>query len=41
MNRFSIKDIENLSGIKADTLRIWKHVIALLLQKEKKTIIVL
>ena len=25
MNRFSIKDIENLTGIKAHTLRIWEQ----------------
>ncbi|MBU3714935.1 MAG: MerR family transcriptional regulator, partial [Ferruginibacter sp.] len=25
MNSFTIKDLENLSGIKAHTLRIWEH----------------
>lgn len=37
MNHFSIKDIENLSGIKAHTLRIWEQRYQLLLPKRKES----
>src|SRR5919112_3696975 len=35
MNQFSIKDIENLSGIKAHTLRIWEQRYNILIPKRK------
>ena len=35
MNKFSIKDIENLSGIKAHTLRIWEQRYSILIPKRK------
>jgi MerR family transcriptional regulator, light-induced transcriptional regulator len=35
MNKFSIKDIENLSGIKAHTLRIWEQRYNILIPKRK------
>lgn len=35
MNQFSIKDIENLSGIKAHTLRIWEQRYQILIPKRK------
>jgi MerR family transcriptional regulator, light-induced transcriptional regulator len=35
MNQFSIKDIENLSGIKAHTLRIWEQRYNILVPKRK------
>lgn len=37
MNHFSIKDIENLSGIKAHTLRIWEQRYQLLIPKRKES----
>src|SRR5690349_6876643 len=35
MNNFSIKDVENLCGIKAHTLRIWEKRYGLLTPKRK------
>jgi DNA-binding transcriptional MerR regulator len=35
MNRFSIKDMENLSGIKAHTLRIWEQRYGIITPKRK------
>src|SRR6476469_4159899 len=35
MNRFTIKDMENLSGIKAHTLRIWEQRYGLINPKRK------
>lgn len=37
MNTFTIKDIENLTGIKAHTLRIWEQRYNLLLPRRKET----
>lgn len=37
MNLFSISDIENLSGIKAHTLRIWEQRYSLLLPKRRES----
>lgn len=37
MNRFSIKDIENLTGIKAHTIRIWEQRYGILLPKRTQT----
>ncbi len=37
MNNFSIKDIENLSGIKAHTLRIWEKRYKILIAKRKES----
>lgn len=37
MNHFSIRDIENLSGIKAHTLRIWEQRYQLLIPKRKES----
>lgn len=37
MNRFSIKDIENLTGIKAHTLRIWEQRHGILIPKRTDT----
>lgn len=37
MNRFSIKDIENLTGIKAHTLRIWEQRYGILQPKRTPT----
>lgn len=37
MNQFSIKDIENLSGIKAHTLRIWEQRYQILVPKRKES----
>jgi len=37
MNQFSIRDIENLSGIKAHTLRIWEQRYKLLVAKRKES----
>lgn len=37
MNRFSIKDIENLTGIKAHTLRIWEQRHKILIPKRTDT----
>jgi DNA-binding transcriptional MerR regulator len=37
MNRFSIKDIENLTGIKAHTIRIWEQRYGILLPKRTPT----
>lgn len=37
MNRFSIRDIENLTGIKAHTLRIWEQRHGLLIPKRTDT----
>ena len=37
MNHFSIKDIENLSGIKAHTLRIWEQRYQLFVPKRKES----
>lgn len=37
MDLFSISDIENLSGIKAHTLRIWEHRYNLLLPKRRES----
>lgn len=37
MNHFSIKDIENLSGIKAHTLRIWEQRYQLFIPKRKES----
>lgn len=37
MNHFTIKDIENLSGIKAHTLRIWEQRYQLFIPKRKES----
>jgi DNA-binding transcriptional MerR regulator len=37
MNRFSIKDIENLSGIKAHTLRVWEQRYNICIPKRKES----
>lgn len=37
MNRFSIKDIENLTGIKAHTLRIWEQRHGIIIPKRTET----
>ncbi len=37
MNTFTIRDIENLSGIKAHTLRIWEHRYNLIMPKRKES----
>ncbi len=37
MNRFTIKNIENLSGIKAHTLRIWEQRYNLIVPKRKES----
>lgn len=37
MNRFTIRDIENLSGIKAHTLRIWEHRYNFMTPKRKES----
>jgi MerR family transcriptional regulator, light-induced transcriptional regulator len=37
MYQFSIRDIENLTGIKAHTLRIWEHRYGLVLCKRKES----
>jgi len=37
MNRFSIKDIENLTGIKAHTLRIWEQRHGIIIPKRTDT----
>lgn len=37
MNHFSIKDLENLSGIKAHTLRIWEQRFGILVPKRKES----
>lgn len=37
MNRFTIRDIENLSGIKAHTLRIWEQRYNLMTPKRKES----
>ena len=37
MNRFSIKDIENLTGIKAHTIRIWEQRYKILQPKRTNT----
>lgn len=37
MNRFSIKDIENLTGIKAHTLRIWEQRHSIIVPKRTDT----
>lgn len=37
MNRFSIRDIENLTGIKAHTIRIWEHRYGILQPKRTPT----
>lgn len=37
MNTFTIRDIENLSGIKAHTLRIWEHRYNLITPKRKES----
>jgi MerR family transcriptional regulator, light-induced transcriptional regulator len=37
MNRFSIKDIENLTGIKAHTIRIWEQRYGILQPKRTQT----
>lgn len=37
MNRFSIKDIENLTGIKAHTLRIWEQRHGIIMPKRTDT----
>lgn len=38
MNSFSIKDIENLSGIKAHTLRIWEQRYRIIVPKRKDSL---
>ena len=37
MNQFSIRDIENLCGVKAHTLRIWEQRYNLFVPKRKKS----
>src|SRR3954464_16002723 len=37
MDRFTISDIENLSGIKAHTLRIWEKRYGILVLKRKES----
>jgi DNA-binding transcriptional MerR regulator len=37
MNQFTIKDIENLSGIKAHTLRIWEKRYRIIMPKRKES----
>ncbi|MCY7422272.1 MAG: MerR family transcriptional regulator, partial [Chitinophagaceae bacterium] len=37
MNRFTIRDIENLSGIKAHTLRIWEQRYHFMTPKRKES----
>jgi MerR family transcriptional regulator, light-induced transcriptional regulator len=37
MNAFSIKDLENLSGIKAHTIRIWEQRYSFLKPQRSKT----
>ena len=37
MNRFTIRDIENLSGIKAHTLRIWEQRYNFMTPKRKES----
>ena len=37
MNQFSIRDIENLCGIKAHTLRIWEQRYKLFVPKRKQS----
>ncbi len=37
MDRFTIKDLENLSGIKAHTIRIWEKRYALLAPTRSST----
>jgi MerR family transcriptional regulator, light-induced transcriptional regulator len=37
MDLFSISDIENLSGIKAHTLRVWEQRYSLLLPKRRES----
>ena len=38
MQRFTIKDIENLTGIKAHTLRIWEQRYNVFIPKRKESL---
>lgn len=37
MNSFTIRDMQNMSGIKAHTLRVWEHRYGILLPKRKES----